>query len=105
MKILGGHLQQIAGAYLKASRKPGPAQSTQPTQTDEVNVSERAGDILKARQAYDRLPEVRESRVSEIRQQIQKGTYKPSDEKTSQAMILGVVKDKLIGKDDGKSNA
>lgn len=57
--------------------------------TDEVQVSERAGVVLRARQAFDALPEVREDRIAALRERLQSGTYRPDDTQIARAMIAG----------------
>ena len=86
MKIVGSQTQQVLSAYLKRAGKAETAVST-PAPSDEVTVSSRAEEILKARQAYDQLPEVREDRVESIRQRIQDGTYQLSNDQIARAVL------------------
>ncbi len=45
--------------------------------------------VLRARQAFDALPEVREDRIAALRERIQAGTYRPDDTQIARAMIAG----------------
>lgn len=88
MRIVGTQIQQILAAYLT---KAGPS-APEPTaeRNDEVTVSERAGAILKARQAFDALPETRTDRVADLRARIREGSYNPDDARIARAMLSRV---------------
>lgn len=50
-------------------------QSQQQPQTDSVSLSESAKSLSAARQAVQDSPDVRDQKVSEIKQRVQDGTY------------------------------
>ncbi len=87
MKIGGNHIQQIVGAYIQGAGKPasGPGGVSGPK--DKVSVSDRASLLMKARQAYDSLPDVREARVSGVAARVEEGSYHVADDDIAQAMI------------------
>jgi flagellar biosynthesis anti-sigma factor FlgM len=101
MRINGTHLIQAVGTYMKQVKKQDPTAQVNLDKTDQVSVSRQAGDILKTRRLYDKLPEIREDRVAEIKQQYQDGTYQQDDSKVSQQMLLQAIREKLINHGEG----
>jgi flagellar biosynthesis anti-sigma factor FlgM len=89
MKIMSNQIQQVVSTYLKQVKKndSSPDVEGSQTPTDEVSVSEEAGSILKARQAYDNLPDVRADRIAEIQAKLAKGTYQLDDSKIADAIL------------------
>jgi flagellar biosynthesis anti-sigma factor FlgM len=65
-----------------------------------VDLSDRATLLSKARQAYDRLPETRDSRLAEIASRIQNGTYQLDDSKIADAMIQQATEESFSGKEE-----
>ena len=69
------------------------------TKTDTVVISDAAKRIQEARAKLDDIPDVREEKVADLRNQIQNGTYQADAEKTADKLLkeqLGnVVFDKL----------
>ena len=69
------------------------------TKTDTVVISDAAKRIQEARAKLDDIPDVREDKVADLRNQIQNGTYQADAEKTADKLLkeqLGnVVFDKL----------
>lgn len=88
MKIVGSQIQQMIGTYEKRAARAG---ETGPVAgpADAVSLSTRGEEILKARQAYDALPEVREDRVAQIRQRLTDGTYTLDNEQIARAIADG----------------
>jgi len=69
------------------------------TKTDTVVISDAAKRIQEARAKLDDIPDVREEKVADLRNQIQNGAYQADAEKTADKLLkeqLGnVVFDKL----------
>ena len=86
MRIVGNHIQQVLGTYLKQARKSDAASDARGPKTDEVTVSQRAGEMLKAREALNRTPEVRQDRVDAIREKLSQG-YRPDAMAVSGAIL------------------
>ena len=68
--------------------------------TDTVVISDAAKRIQEARAMLDEIPDVREDKVAELRNQIRNGTYQVDAEKTAEKLLkeqLGyeAIKDKL----------
>lgn len=57
------------------------------TKTDTVVISDAAKRIQEARAQLDKLPDVREDKVAELRDQIQNGTYQMDAEKTAGKLL------------------
>ena len=57
------------------------------TKTDTVVISDAAKRIQEARAQLDKLPDVREDKVAELRSQIQNGTYQADAEKTAGKLL------------------
>jgi len=70
------------------------------TKTDTVVISEAAKRIQETRAKLDEVPDVREDKVAELRDQIQNGTYQVDADKAAEKLLkeqLGnaVIQDKL----------
>ena len=55
--------------------------------TDTVVISDAAKRIQEARAQLDEIPDVREDKVAELREQIQNGTYREDPEKTATNLL------------------
>lgn len=55
--------------------------------TDTVEISDAAKRISAARAELDRIPDVRENKVAELKNQIEKGTYKVDSEQIAEKML------------------
>ena len=80
-------------AYVKQvhdNKNAGPA-AEQPEKstpkTDTVVISDAAKRIQEARTQLDEIPDVREDKVAELRNQIQNGTYQVDAEKTADKLL------------------
>jgi len=54
---------------------------------DTFRLSGTLGQVQRLKDQLDQTPDVRSERVAALRQQIQQGTYKPSNEQIANAMI------------------
>lgn len=52
-----------------------------------VNLSTKAKDIQQIRQLLDRIPDTREAKIMELKQQIESGTYKIDAGKVAEKMV------------------
>ena len=57
------------------------------TKTDTVVISDAAKRIQEARAKLDEIPDVREEKVAELRDQIQNGTYQVDAQKTADKLL------------------
>lgn len=55
--------------------------------TDKLELSERAGEIGKMVDQINRMPDVSEAKVSELREQIASGEFNPSGEQIADALL------------------
>jgi len=70
---------QILKTYQKAverTEKVGPAAMAR----DKIEISDEARDFQTAMKAFKELPEVRQSKIDELKSQVESGQYKPSAE-------------------------
>lgn len=89
MKINPQQIQNVVGTYRKASGKADAGSGVPQVPKDEVELSDRSGEVARARQTYDQLPEVRAARVAALREQIQNGTYRLEDSDIAEALLTG----------------
>ena len=90
-------------AYVKSigkekSRVYGPPRETPKggQSEDKVALSPEAKQMQEARKILDSLPDIREEKVTEIRAQIENGTYSVDSEKIAFKMIRESFLDKLF---------
>lgn len=90
MKINQIQVQTIAKAYQKPAAKL-ETKALSGFETDKIEISQEAKLQQAAMKAAKQLPEIREEKVSEIKQQIRDGKYKPTADQIIEKM-LQVVK-------------
>jgi flagellar biosynthesis anti-sigma factor FlgM len=56
--------------------------------SDRVNLSSKARDFHKIAEVIKHTPDIREERVNELKEAIEKGTYKADSKKIAEKMIL-----------------
>lgn len=54
---------------------------------DKIEFSERAGEVGKLIDQVKNMPDVREARISALREQIKAGEYNPSNEEIADALL------------------
>lgn len=95
MKIEHYPLQQTlktqAGYAAEPTRRAN--NSERASSTDHAALSEEARLLSKARQALDESSEVREEKVTAIRQQVQDGTYQVPLEKLANILVKKLSQD------------
>jgi negative regulator of flagellin synthesis FlgM len=95
MRIQGR--EAVLQAYVSrvAEGRTGQVGRSTPTigQEDRVTLSRSAQDIRKVKEHLANLPEVRESRVKELRQRIERGEYHVSEEELADRILESGVLD------------
>ncbi len=85
-------------AYVNQVQDKEKAQATaekaekQPTKTDTVVLSDAAKRIQEAKKLLDAIPDIREDKVAQLKEQIDNGTYEIDAEKIADKML----KDSLL---------
>lgn len=94
MKVNGTDLQSALNVYQTAqvqgkSSETGISKSSSATafQYDRLALSERGRSIADAQRALAFIPDVRESLVSEIQNDLQDGTYMVDNQKTAEGIL------------------
>lgn len=99
MKITetGNSLTELISQYKINENKVTPEPEKQAAngvvQEETVSLSSAARDIQRAEKAIEELPDVREEKVRELQDQIEKGKYEVSGEKIAGKMISESVLD------------
>ncbi len=78
---------------LKSSRKQ---EQREVTQAESVNLSHKAKDLQKAREAMEATPEIREEKVGQLRREIETGTYSVKRDEIATKMIQESLIDAFI---------
>ncbi|MBI3911621.1 MAG: flagellar biosynthesis anti-sigma factor FlgM [Armatimonadetes bacterium] len=68
-------------------RGPRPANPASPVAADEVQLSDRAETLRKAKEAYAALPEVREERIAPLKKQIEEGRYQIPERELARRLL------------------
>ena len=101
MKIQGSDLQAKLSVYqsTQVQTKPQPSedvkteqQTTPAVQQDRVALSSQGRSIAEAQRAAADVPDVRETLVSQIRSEIENGTYTVDNQKAAE----GILKESLV---------
>jgi negative regulator of flagellin synthesis FlgM len=87
MKIYGSmNVQKIQKAYGKNVGKVNKTSKSE-MKRDQIEISQDAKDFQIAMDAFKKLPDVRQDKVDDVKEQIEKGTYKPSAEDIIKKMM------------------
>ena len=99
MKINGTDLQSALSVHQTAQTRSKPVHvngaetnATQPAHQDRLALSERGRSIADAQRAIDSVPDVRTALVSEIRNDLQNGTYVVDSQKAAE----GILKESMV---------
>ncbi|WP_432407085.1 flagellar biosynthesis anti-sigma factor FlgM [Wukongibacter sp. M2B1] len=96
MKIFNNpNMQKVMGAYKNKMAKTEKSKEANNTK-DKIEFSSMAKDFQVAMNAFKKLPEVREVKISEVKGAIASGTYNPSAEETVDKIVEGINFDKKI---------
>jgi len=80
MKIVGNpNVQRIMKAYNKDVGKTKKTEGLK-FESDKIEISQEAHDFQLAMKALNDLPDVREDKIAEAKEQLESGNYKPSSE-------------------------
>jgi len=66
------------------------------TKGDNVELSQTAKDIRQAKKLLDSIPDIREEKVAQIKQQIEDGTYKIDEEKIALNMLKEALENEIL---------
>ncbi len=93
MKIFNNpQVNQILKTYQKQVERTEKAEPAAMTR-DKIEISDEARDFQTAMKAFKELPEVRQSKIDELKSQIESNQYKPSAEAVADK-ILETIKRK-----------
>lgn len=76
MKIYNSQIQKAYKVYTNNNKVKKTNGVSKLGKKDQLQLSSRAVDFQHAMNAYKELPEIREEKVAEIKNRIEKGTYK-----------------------------
>ena len=100
-RLLRAYAEQSQRAQTGAAeRRPEKTES----QTDSLQLSDQARQMLQAREAVTKVPDVRQDKVSELRRGIEQGTYKPDYELIARRLLSRFQADGLPSPDKAESS-
>lgn len=80
------HLSSLLkGATEKEASTKAPKETE--TEGDKVQLSPRAKEFQRIKDALETVPEIREEKVAELKESVKKGTYNPDTKKTAENLI------------------
>jgi len=88
MRISNGQVEKILKTQLKGAQRSSPAKdASRASRHDSVSLSRRASDVTRAKELAAAAAEVREDKVAQIRERIQRGEYRVSPEKLADTIL------------------
>jgi len=83
------NIQSIQGAMKAYRKNTEKVSSTEKSKfsEDKIEISESSKDFQLAMSAFKNLPDVREDKVDQLKEEISKGTYKPSPQDIAKKMM------------------
>lgn len=96
MKIFSNpNIQKVVGAYKSKMTKVEKSKQVSESK-DKIEISSKARDFQVAMNAFKKLPDVREEKVTETKRAMSSGTYNPAAEESVDKIFEGVNFDKKI---------
>jgi len=91
MKITGNsNIQNVLNNYQKSIKKSEQVNQSS-YQNDKVEISKEARDFQVAMNAINHVPEIREDKVNEVKNQIEAGTYNPSSKDVASKILASII--------------
>ncbi|HIH96840.1 MAG TPA: flagellar biosynthesis anti-sigma factor FlgM [Thermoplasmata archaeon] len=96
-KVLQGYTKQVDNRKNKtvdaAGKKANPATVGK---SDTVSITKKSKEFQKAMEVYSKLPDVREEKVEDAKERIEKGTYKVSSHEIAEKIVYRSLVDKVV---------
>jgi negative regulator of flagellin synthesis FlgM len=80
----------------KVGAESGKRSANRAVKEEKVSLSSMARDIQQAEQAIEKLPDVREQKIQELKDQIEAGKYNVNGEKIAEKMIIESFLDIMV---------
>lgn len=80
------NVQKVLKGYNKNVGKVNKAGKSE-MKRDQIDISQSSKDFQIAMDAFKKLPDVRQEKIDDIKESIDKGTYKPSTEDIIKSMM------------------
>ncbi len=88
-------LQEASKGAVEGPEKVGTGQGLSPNR-DQVELSGKAKEVLEIAKAIEKAPEIRESRVNDVKAQIGRGTYNVRGEAVAEKILQDHLFDKTL---------
>ena len=93
MKIYSNpNIQKVMKSYQTNNVKKTDKAGKTKMSPDKIEISSEARDIQVAMKALKETPEMRETKVQDLKEQIKNGTYKPTAEQIVDKLLNGLTK-------------
>ena len=92
---LSAYLQKMQGQRAAAAQYEPPGARQNP-EVDRVNVSDRARELQQASQAAKAMPPVREEKVSQVKMEVDQGSYNVAAEQVATAMLKESMENNMV---------
>jgi negative regulator of flagellin synthesis FlgM len=97
MRIFNQHIPGIIKAYNQNKNTLGKVEDKEKvSKNDGVELSSEARYYAIARQALQKLPEIDEAKVAELKQAVKSGTYRVNHEEVAEKILEENIFDKLV---------
>ena len=97
MKIYNnGNIHKMLKTYTNNGSRVNDVSKVQGLKKDKIEISETARDFQVAKNAINKLPDVRQNKIEEMKEAIASGNYAPSAEEIVNQIVRGVDFDEKI---------
>lgn len=82
----------------KSNRSEGKAQKTEDlkSKSDSVTITMRSEEARKAKEVYDKLPEIRQDLVDDLKERVKSGDYEVSSKEIADKIVHRMVVDEIV---------
>lgn len=94
-KVLQSYVQKVEGKKATKAKSSASTEGVLP-KSDSVTITARSSELKKAKEAYDKLPEVREEVVAELKAKVESGDYKVNSQDMADRIVHRTIVDKLV---------
>jgi len=96
-RVLQSYIKQVSSKKSEVAGEPRKKDEVASVErSDKVSITRKSEEFQKAMELYSKLPDIREKKVEEAKERIEKGSYEVSSREIAEKIIYRSVVDKVV---------
>lgn len=95
-KVLQSYVREVENRKSAKTKSSGKNSEGVKVKSDSLVITARSEEVKKAKEAYEKLPEVRKGLVDELRDKVKSGEYNVTSKEVADKIIHRAVVDKSV---------